>query len=150
MRALFAGETFVSCGDPVGALASHSYRYDARGNPIEETWSAGPARETVQYGYDAADRLIHVGFGPGETISYSLGADGSRLAETRVAGGMGRSLTYGYDALGGLSRIEDGLGAIVAEYTTDAAERLRSERRGPYTRKPQLGGGEASFGHRDR
>ncbi|HEX8706037.1 MAG TPA: polymorphic toxin-type HINT domain-containing protein [Myxococcaceae bacterium] len=129
----------------------YEYKYDTRGNRVEERYTGPGATgpEVTQYGYDAADRLTGVRYPSGESDLYVLGGDGSRLEEQRLQayqGGLGpraqavaSSLTkhwrYSYDTAGGLERIDDVLtGGVEAQLTTDPGGRVVSEVRGGTTR----------------
>ncbi|MBN8466758.1 Ig-like domain-containing protein [Corallococcus exiguus] len=133
----------------------YSYTYDNRGNRITEIVDRTPtemptATETTRYGYDKADRLMGVTYPDGQSVLYALHNDGSRRAEKKVTGYAGtlsesgfnavsqpqEHLEYFYDALGGLEATKDKLAsnAVVAEYQTDLAGRLVSEKRGNLTK----------------
>lgn len=109
------------------AGARTTYRYDARGLLSEERQSDGSG---LDYGYDAAQRLVRVGDTLGNHVDYTLDALGNRVAETThdpagtltrrlaraydqrnqlltLTGGEGQAQDYGYDANGELESIGD-------------------------------------------
>ncbi len=101
--------------------------YDLAGNRVRmtETDGAGPVRET-SYSYDAARRLVAVGFdtdGDGtldDTVSYAYDAGGLRTTLT-LSGNL--SVTYIYDARGQLVGLTDWDDQPV-RYAYDQAGRL--------------------------
>src|SRR5262249_11484653 len=81
--------------DAVTVLSRFDYIYDAVGNPLTVTGSAGA--ET--YTYDSRNRLVKVCYTaacsePGSFIEYAYDGVGNRLSETRSNG----TTTYTYDA----------------------------------------------------
>ncbi|MGE5335868.1 MAG: right-handed parallel beta-helix repeat-containing protein, partial [Nitrososphaerota archaeon] len=115
-----------------------SFTYDAAGNLLSRATALG----TLEYGYDAADRLTSIGEGASTLRSYGYDAAG-RLTEatdseahkieighnedglvSAISDGRGQSLTRAYDSRGLLSKQEDGRGTL--EYGYDKLGRLTS------------------------
>ena len=86
-----------------------SYTYDANGNRLSETTTAG----TVTGTYDAQDRLVTYG-----AAAYTYTAAGELLARTDPAG----TTTYTYDVLGNLRQAALPSGTVVS-YAVDGANR---------------------------
>ncbi|WP_158629059.1 RHS repeat-associated core domain-containing protein [Corallococcus sp. AB030] len=144
------------CDSAIGSpYLRYSYTYDNRGNRLTEVVDRTPtgmptSTETTSYGYDPADRLTGVTYPDGQSVLYALHNDGSRRAEKKVTGYAGNlnesgfnavgqpqeHLEYFYDALGGLEATKNKLAsnAVVAEYKTDHAGHLVSEKRGNLTK----------------
>ena len=121
---------------PLGKTTT--YAYDLAGNRLSQTTAAG----TLEYGYDAADRLTNVS--AGESVLRSLGydavdrlisatdAEGHKIEIGRneeglvssIDDGRGQVLTRSYDSRGELARQVDGRGTL--EYGYDKLGRLTS------------------------
>jgi large repetitive protein len=84
LKELLNATSPVSCGDVGPAIvAGFQYTYgDGRGNRTSEVAFGQGSSETIQYGYDAADRLTGVQY-PGRAVVYQLAGDGTRLGEKR-------------------------------------------------------------------
>jgi RHS repeat-associated protein len=123
------------------------YEYDARGrltarkirgsdDAVEtddritriEYWPTGlikrmtqPDGASIQYAYDAAQRLTGISDNAGNTVTYTLNGAGERTAEaTRdPAGVLQRTLSRAYNTLGQLQTVTDAYGRNTA-YTYDA------------------------------
>jgi RHS repeat-associated protein len=107
-----------------------SYSYDAVGNPLTKTTAAG----TLEYGYDAANRLSSIVSGKTTLRSYGYDSANRRTSATDAEGhkieigyngdgkvtsindGRGQSLTRSYNSRGLLTKQEDGRGALKYEY----------------------------------
>lgn len=151
-----------NCANPITSpLLRFGYTYDDRDNRLSEIVHrhGAEAVETTHYGYDIADRLTGVRYPGGESVLYQLSRDGSRKAEkiaTEYTEGLGpdgfttlsdpqQHLVYEYDPqIGGLVAVKkravapktgDPLPDItVAQYQTNSAGRVVSEKRGDFTR----------------
>jgi RHS repeat-associated protein len=115
-----------------------TYSYDAAGNPLTETTAAG----TLEYGYDADNRLAEVEAGESTLRSLGYNADNLRSSATDAEGhkievgynedgivssikdGRGQSLTRSYNSRGELAEQVDGRGTLKYEY--DKLGRLTS------------------------
>jgi RHS repeat-associated protein len=115
-----------------------SFSYDGVGNMLSRTTAAG----TVEYKFDAANRLTKVSLGGGTLRSFgydsanrltgATDAEGHKIEisyneEDRVASindGRGQSLTRSYDPRGFLTKQVDGRGTV--EYGYDKLGRLTS------------------------
>jgi RHS repeat-associated protein len=114
------------------------YGYDAVGNQLTKTTAAG----TLEYGYDAANRLTEVKSGESALRSFGYDAANRRTSATDVEGrkieiaynedslvssindGRGQALTRSYNSRGLLTKQEDGRGTI--EYGYDKLGRATS------------------------
>jgi RHS repeat-associated protein len=127
----------------------YDYGYDERGNRTSELYSGQEVTgDPTSYAYDAADRLVGVGYPDQSAVLYRVAGDGTRSCEKRILGyagpltvdacdpaGATESLVYGYDERGGLKSIADGAnGQQVGQFETDAGGRLKSEMRGAFQR----------------
>jgi RHS repeat-associated protein len=90
-------------------VALASYTYDANGNRLTETTSAG----TISATYDAQDRLLTYG-----SATYTHTAAGERRTKTDASG----TTTYTYDMLGNLTGVALPAGTVVS-YVVDGANR---------------------------
>lgn len=142
-------------------LLRYEYAYDDRDNRLSERVlrQGADGSETTHYGYDGADRLTGIRYPRGESVLYLLSQDGSRREEKIALGYAGtlgtagfgalaapqQHFTYEYDAQrGGLVAIKKKVNApttgeplpdiAVAQYQTNLAGRVVSERRGDFTR----------------
>jgi RHS repeat-associated protein len=115
-----------------------SFTYDAAGNQLTKT----TALDTLEYGYDAANRLTRVKSGKSTLRSYgydaanrltsAADAEGHKIEIGRteeglvssIIDGRGQSLTRSYDPRGLLSKEVDGRGTV--EYGYDKLGRLTS------------------------
>ena len=96
--------------DSVNGAIFHVFTYDANGNRLTLTSSNG----TVNYGYDAQDRLLSAG-----TTTYSYGSNGE--LKTKTVPGVGTT-TYTYDALGNLMTVVLPTGTRI-DYVIDGQQR---------------------------
>ncbi len=115
-----------------------TYAYDAASNPLSKTTAAG----TLEYTYDAANRLTQVSAGEATLDSYGYDA-ANRLSEatdaeghkieighnedslvSSITDGRGQSLTRSYNSRGLLTKQVDGRGTL--EYGYDKLGRLTS------------------------
>jgi len=115
-----------------------TYTYDPAGNELTKATAVG----TLQYGYDAADRLTSVKAGESTLRSYGYDDADRRTSATDAAGhkieigyteegrpisindGRGQSLTRIYDSRGNLVKQVDGRGTL--EYSYDKLDRITS------------------------
>ena len=115
-----------------------TYTYDPAGNRLTRTTALG----TLEYGYDAADRLAAISSGESALRSYGYDAADRRTSATDAEGrkieigytedgrpssindGRGQSLTRSYDSRGNLLEQVDGRGTI--EYGYDKLSRMTS------------------------
>jgi RHS repeat-associated protein len=123
--------------------ATSTFDYDGVGNLIRLTWPNGAY---LDYGYDAAHRLISVADKLGHRLEYTLDAQGHRTAENvydsmptlrrtqgrvydqlgrliEALGAQGQTTAYGYDGNGHPISITDPLNRTTTQ-TFDALERL--------------------------
>jgi RHS repeat-associated protein len=115
-----------------------TYGYDGVGDPLSKTTAAG----TLEYAYDAANRLSEVKAGESTLRSYAYNSD-NRLTSavdaqeheieigrnedglvSSITDGRGQSLARSYDSRGYLTKQEDGRGTL--EYGYDKLGRLTS------------------------
>lgn len=115
-----------------------TYSYDAAGNQLARTTAAG----TLEYGYDAANRLAEVHAGKTTLRSFGYDAADRRTSAVDATGhkieigynedglvssiddGRGQSLTRAYNSRGELTKQVDGRGTL--EYGYDKLGRLTS------------------------
>jgi RHS repeat-associated protein len=152
-----ANSNLTSVTDPLGHKTSYAYdklgrlievaqplekttkySYDAAGNRLSKTTAAG----TLEYGYDAANRLTSIKSGGSTLRSYGydetnrptgatdaeghkieIGYNGEGLV-TSIKDGRGQSITRSYNSRGLLTKQEDGRGTI--EYGYDKLGRETS------------------------
>ncbi len=140
------GNTTSYAYDKLGHLAevaqplkkTTTYSYDAASNPLSKTTAAG----TLEYGYDAANRLTEVsaskstlrsfGYDAADRRTSAVDAEGHKIEigyngdglVTSISDGRGQSLTRAYNSRGELSKQVDGRGAL--EYGYDKLGRLNS------------------------
>jgi RHS repeat-associated protein len=115
-----------------------AYSYDPAGNPLTRTTAVG----TLEYGYDAANRLTEVHAGKTTLRSFGYDAANRRTSAVDAEGhkieignngdglvasindGRGQSLTRAYNSRGELTKQVDGRGTL--EYGYDKLGRLTS------------------------
>ena len=115
-----------------------TYTYDPAGNELTKTTALG----TLEYGYDAANRLTSIESGESILRSYgydaanrptgAIDAEGHKIElsyteegrPSSINDGRGQSLTRSYDSRGNLVRQVDGRGTL--EYGYDKLDRMTS------------------------
>jgi len=126
----------LEIAQPLGKTTT--YTYDPAGNQLTKTTALG----TLEYGYDAANRLTAVSSGESALRSYGYDAADRRTSATDAEGhkieisyteegrpssikdGRGQSVTRTYDSRGNLTKQVDGRGTI--EYGYDKLSRMTS------------------------
>ncbi len=96
--------------DSMNGAPFHSFTYDVNGNRLSYTSSAG----TINYSYDAQDRLLSAG-----TTAYTYGSNGE--LRTKTVPGVGTT-SYTYDALGNLVTVVLPSGTRI-DYVVDGQNR---------------------------
>ncbi len=110
--------------------SSYSYTYDAHGNLLTATSSAG----TIKFEYQATgnpDLLTEVLYPNGQYLKFSYNLIGQR---TKSVDQTGFTVNYQYDTLGRLDELTDGSGTLVVRYTYDSTGNLTQEDMGNGTR----------------
>ena len=115
-----------------------TYTYDGAGNVLSRTTALG----TLEYGYDAANRLTSVasgesalavyGYDAADRLTSATDAEGHKIEisyteegrPSAINDGRGQSLTRSYDSRGNLAKQVDGRGTL--EYGYDKLGRLTS------------------------
>ncbi len=126
----------VEVAQPLGKTTT--YTYDGVGDPLTKANAAG----TIEYGYDAANRLISIGAGESTLRSFgydaadrftsAIDAESHKLEigydndsrVTSIKDGRGQSLTRAFNSRGYLTKQIDGRGTL--EYGYDKLGRLTS------------------------
>lgn len=124
------GDGVTSTYDAQGRLLSQSdgsagattYTYDAQGRLVSATNDQG----TTTFAYDSADRVTHIEYPTGRTLTYTYNEAGLRSS---LSDGGDYSIQYDYDALGRLTALRDENGPLVS-YDYDAAGNLIRETNG--------------------
>jgi len=130
--------------------ADLAFRYDARGNLVQDRRVIGGTVYTTSYAYDSADRIVAITYPSGRTVTYGRNAAGQVTAiDTAAAGGSAQpvagsivwapfggleSLTYGnglvenrvYNADGFLAQqtVSGATALLSRSYSRDAAGRI--------------------------
>jgi RHS repeat-associated protein len=93
------------------------YTYDSRANRT----SATDARGTISMQYDSANRLVHIAYPRGRSLTYSYD-NGNRLVQSIDQSGF--TLNYNYDPAGRLNSVMDARAGTIVTYNYDATGQL--------------------------
>ncbi len=121
------------------AADRHEYRYDARGNLIEDRVQSNHAQpmgtRIIGYSYDAADRLSSITYPSGRIISYARDAQGRITGVSSQLGAVTQTLVQnvGYMPFGALKTWQQLDGTITA-LSYDLSYRLTGISSGVFSR----------------